>query len=184
MDGPLKWLLVFVDVLLALVGILAMAVYALAMSVNPPTKNNLDSLPPPGNIAVLVCWPPGQTDVDTWLGAPNDKPVGYSRKSGLVWALLRDDMGTVNDISPVNCESAFARATPAGEYAINIHGYNLPEPVNVHIEISLSGHLLVSTNMDLRQHQERTVVRFTLDDAGAIVPGSQSQVFQPLRSAQ
>lgn len=29
----------------------------------------------------------------------------------------------------------------------------------------------------------RTVVRFTLDGQGAIVPGSQSQVFKPLRSA-
>jgi hypothetical protein len=109
--------------------------------------------------------------------------VGYSRKSGAIWALLRDDMGIVNDVSPINCESAFARATPAGEYVINVHGYSLPGAMSVHIEVSFDGSLLVSTNMDLKPRQERTVVRFTLDGQGKIVSGSQSQVFKPLRSA-
>lgn len=163
--------------------ILAVLVVIMMTQVNPKTKPNPDALPPPGNIAVLMCWAPGPVDVDLWLGAPGDKSVGYSRKSGTVWALLRDDMGIVNDVSPINCESAFARATPAGEYVVNIHGYSLPESVNVHVEVSLNGRLLVATNMDLKPKQERTVVRFTLDGQGAIVPGSQSQVFKPLRSA-
>lgn len=166
-----------------LLGLTALVVLVLAQ-INPVAKDNPDALPPPGNIAVLMCWPPGATDVDLWLGAPGDKSVGYSRKQGLVWSLLRDDMGTVNDASPVNCESAFARATPAGEYAVNIHGYSLPESVNVHVEVSLNGRLLVSTDMALKPRQERTVIRFTLDGQGSIIPGSQSQVFKPLRSAQ
>lgn len=166
-----------------LLGLTALVVLVLAQ-INPVAKDNPDTLPPPGNIAVLMCWPAGALDVDLWLGAPGDKSVGYSRKSGTVWALLRDDMGIVNDISPINCESAFARATPAGEYVVNIHGYSLPETLPVHIEVSLSGRLLVSTNMDLKPHQERTVVRFTLDASGTIVPGSQSQVFKGLREAK
>ncbi|MBZ9807713.1 hypothetical protein [Mesorhizobium sp. ESP-6-2] len=166
-----------------LLGLTALVVLVLAQ-INPVAKDNPDTLPPPGNIAVLVCWPQGPTDVDTWLGAPGDKPVGYSRKSGFVWALLRDDMGTVNDASPVNCESAFARVTPAGEFAVNIHGYSLPQTVSVHVEVSMNGRLLVSTDMELRAKQERTVIRFTLDGKDDIVPGSTNQVFKPLRSAQ
>ncbi len=165
-----------------LLGLTALVVLVLAQ-INPVARGNPDALPPPGNIAVLVCWPSGPIDVDTWLGAPNDKPVGYSRKSGTVWALLRDDMGTVNDVSPTNCESAFARATPAGEYGINLHGYSLPGTVNVHVEISLNGSLLVSTNMDVKPKQERTVIRFTLDGKGDLVSGSESKVFKELRSA-
>ena len=143
----------------------------------PPT------LPPPGNIAVLACWPSGPIDVDLWLGSPNDKPVGYSRKSGLIWSLLRDDLGDVNDASPINCESAFARITPAGEFVVNIHGFAIPQPVIVHIEVALNGSLLVKTDMEIRQKQERTVIRFTLDGRAMVVPGSQSQVYVPLRSA-
>ncbi|RUU81298.1 hypothetical protein [Mesorhizobium sp. M7A.F.Ca.MR.362.00.0.0] len=165
-----------------LLGLTALVVLVLAQ-INPEAKPNPDTLPPPGNIAVLMCWAPGPTDVDLWLGAPGDKSVGYSRKSGFVWALLRDDMGIVNDVSPINCESAFARATPAGEYVINIHGYSLPETMPVHIEVSMNGSLLVSTNLDLRPKQERTVVRLTLDGKGSIIPGSQSTVFKELRSA-
>jgi hypothetical protein len=177
------WPFGFIDLILSFGNLLIGILIIVFLSMRPPAKPVPDTLPPPGNIAVLMCWAPGPTDVDLWLGAPGDKSVGYSRKSGLVWALLRDDMGIVNDISPINCESAFARATPAGEYIINAHGYSLPETMSVHIEISLSGRLLVATNIDLRPKQERTVVRFTLDGQGSIVSGSQSQVFKPLRSA-
>lgn len=165
-----------------LLGLTALVVLVLAQ-INPIAKST-ETIKPPGDIAVLMCWAPGPTDIDLWLGAPGDKSVGYSRKTGTVWALLRDDMGIVNDVSPINCESAFARATPAGEYVVNIHGYSLPETIPIHIEISLSGRLLVSTNLDLKPKQERTVVRFTLDGQGTIVSGSQSIVFKELRSVQ
>ncbi|KRB22658.1 hypothetical protein [Mesorhizobium sp. Root172] len=183
MDEPSKWPFGQIDLLFSFVGLVLAILFFALLSMNPPAKKATETLPPPGNIAVLMCWPQGATDVDLWLGAPGDKSVGYSRKQGLVWSLLRDDMGTVNDASPVNCESAFARATPAGEYIVNIHGYSLPESVNVHVEVSLNGRLLVSTDMALKPKQERTVIRFTLDGKGDIVPGSTNQVYVPLRSA-
>lgn len=162
--------------------ILAAVIVIVLTQVNPKAKDNPDTLPPPGSIAVLACWPAGPIDVDLWLGAPDDKAVGYSRKSGEVWALLRDDMGTVNDASPVNCESAFARVTPAGEYVINIHGYSLPTgPVSVHVEVALNGSLLAKTDMEIKLRQERTVLRFTLDGQGRV--SSSNTVFKPIREA-
>ncbi|TGV26318.1 hypothetical protein [Mesorhizobium sp. M4B.F.Ca.ET.143.01.1.1] len=165
-----------------LLGLTALVVLVLAQ-INPIAKDQ-EALPPPGTIAVLACWPPGPTDVDVWVSDPKDtKPVGYSRKSGPVWALLRDDMGIVNDDSPINCESVFARSTPAGEFVINLHGYSIPSPVMVHVEISLNGALLDKTDMEIRAKQERTVIRFKLDGHGNLVPGSENKVFKPLRSA-
>lgn len=167
-----------------LLGLTALVVLVLAQ-INPIAKNQ-ESLPPPGTIAVLACWPPGPTDVDLWVSDPKDtKSVGYSRKSGLVWSLLRDDMGIVNDDSPINCESAFARSTPAGEYVVNIHGYSIPgDLVTVHIEVALNGALLAKADMDVRARQERTVIRFKLDGEGNLVPNSENRVFKAIRSAQ
>lgn len=166
-----------------LLGLTALVVLVLAQ-INPIAKNQ-EALPPPGTIAVLACWPPGATDVDVWVSDPKDtKPVGYSRKAGLVWALLRDDMGIVNDDSPINCESAFARSTPAGEYVVNIHGYSLQAPLTVHVEVALNGAFLTKADMELRAKQERTVIRFKLDGQGNLIPGSENKVFKAVRSAQ
>lgn len=164
--------------------IMAAVIVIVLTQVNPKAKDNPDTLPPPGSIAVLACWPPGPIDVDVWLGAPDDKAVGYTRKSGEVWALLRDDMGTVNDASPINCESAFARATPTGEYTVNLHGYGgfiNGTAVSVHVEIAMNGSLLVKTDMDIRPRQERTVLRFTLDGQGRV--SSSNTVFKGLRES-
>lgn len=165
-----------------LLGLTALVVLVLAQ-INPPARDNPEALPPPGNIAVLAAWPQGPIDVDLWVRSPDDNlPVGYSRKDGSVCALLRDDLGTSGDASPLNAESTFCRALPAGEYAVNVHGYSVPaEGVTVHVEIALNGRLLVSRNVDLRPKQERTVARFTLDTAGRVI--AQNEVFVPLRSA-
>ncbi|TGV15846.1 hypothetical protein EN816_00925 [Mesorhizobium sp. M8A.F.Ca.ET.173.01.1.1] len=161
--------------------LLAVIMVIILTQVNPKAKDQ-ETLPPPGTIAVLACWPPGPTDIDLWLGDPKDtKSVGYSRKSGLVWSLLRDDMGIVNDDSPINCESAFARSTPAGEYVVNLHGYSIPAPLAVHVEIAINGVLLDKSDLEIRPKQERTVLRFKLDGQGNLVEGSANRVFKPLR---
>lgn len=185
MGGHDDWPFGQIDLLLSFANLLLGILVILFVSMHPPAKNQ-ESLPPPGTIAVLACWPPGPIDVDLWVSDPKDtKPVGYSRKSGLVWSLLRDDMGIVNDDSPINCESAFARSTPAGEYVVNIHGYSIPGPsVTVHIEVALNGAFLAKADMPLQPKQERTVIRFKLDGQGNLVAGSENKVFAPLRSAQ
>lgn len=169
-----------------LLGLTALVVLVLAQ-INPVVKS-ADSAKPPGAIAVSIAWPAGNIDVDLWVTGPGEKKaVGYSNKSGVLFSLLRDDLGVTNDSGPLNLENAFARDLPAGEYIINIHGFSIGTgSIPVHIEVSL-GHgsmqLLVNTDMEIRQKQERTVIRFTLDDQGKVVPGSVNQVYKPLRSA-
>jgi len=173
------WLWAFVDVLLVLTFVQSAFVFLALPQINPPASAD-PNIPPPGNIAVLACWPEGAIDVDLWLGAPNDKPVGYSRKSGKVWSLLRDDLGTALDETPINCESAFARATPAGEYVANVHCYSCTGPTTVQVEIALNGRLLVKREVVLQPKQERTVKAWRLDAAGVVTGGD--EVYRPLRS--
>lgn len=186
--GQYKWLFGYVDLLLSLLALMLSSLFfALLMAHPPAKKSQADPIKPPGQIAVSVCWPKSANDVDTWADGPGEpKPVGYSNKSGNIWSLLRDNLGDVDGKSPANCEAMFARETPAGEYTINIFGFALKDAsVPVHIEVSMgkSGndmHTLINTDMDIRPRQERTVIRFRLDEDGNLIDGSSNQVFKPL----
>lgn len=186
-----SWLWAFVDqLLIGSFTFMALAVLILP-SLNPPAVANPEATRPPGSIAVAIAWPDGPADVDLWVLAPGEPiAVGYANKSGKVFSLLRDDTGVDGDMSPLNMENAFARATPAGEYVVNIHGYSLPfGTTKVYVEVSLgrsadSMKLLVSTELELRHQQERTVIRFRLDERGQVVSGSVNNVFKALRSSR
>ena len=137
----------------------------------------------PGSIIVEIRWPDAlNIDVDLWVRAPGDRPVGYSNKSGRVFDLLRDDVGLANDILKLNYENAYTRGVVAGEYVINLHLYNANSerlPVLVAIQVSQqpasggSVAALWSGTASLeRGGQELTVIRFAMDERGALVPGS------------
>ena len=67
--------------------------------------------------------PSMDSDVDLWVQAPGDLPVGYSNKGGAVFNLLRDDLGHQLDLSGLNYESSYARGIVPGEYTVNLHLY-------------------------------------------------------------
>ena len=83
---------VFRDViLLALLGFVAIVVLLLP-HVNPDAEDKEAGVSPAsGNVVVEIHWPDGlNTDVDLWVQAPGDVPVGYSNKGGRIFNLLRD----------------------------------------------------------------------------------------------
>lgn len=149
----------------------------------PPT------VPPPGNLAVMIAWVPGPIDVDLWLTGPGqDIATGYSHKGGKLISLLRDDRGIINDASPVNVENAFARETPSGEYAINVHCFACSGPTVVYVEVALGRSaagmsLVFKGSVEIRPKEERTVIRFRLDGKGNVILGSVNHVYRPLREA-
>ena len=115
-------------------------------------------------------------------GSP-DFAVGYSHRSDRVWSLLRDDLGTANDNTPINAESAFARGLPDGEYAINVKCFgcaaSLPVPVATEVRLAEGG-LIWRGVVDLvKEKQERTAIRFRVS-GGKVVPGSESSVFKQM----
>jgi hypothetical protein len=182
---------VFRDViLLALSGFVAV-VLILLPHLHPPVEAK--EAPPPGNVVVEINWPSQiDADVDLWVEAPGDKPVGYSNKGGRVFNLLRDDLGQFRDLTDVNYEVAYSRGVVEGEYTINLHLYRnksnvLPIPVTMVASIKRSDGAnlkrLTSAKVELTHlGEEVTVVRFALSKSGEIVPGSIHELFKPLRS--
>ncbi len=186
---------VFRDViLLALLGFVAIAVLLLP-HVATKGRTAEAAVDPPGNVIVEIRWPDHlDTDVDLWVRAPGDVPVGYSNKGGLIFNLLRDDLGKVADPTDLKNEVAYSRGIPPGEYAVNLHLYRnasgtYPIPVKVTVSSRRSaGHPtshLVQTNVDLaREGQEATAFRFKLTEQGELVSGSVHNLYAALRSGR
>ena len=185
---------VFRDVLmLALAGFMAIVILLLP-HLNPPGEEAVASEKPPGNVLVEARWGDGlRTDVDLWVQAPGDVPVGYSNKGGAIFNLLRDDLGMRADATPLNYEVSYARGIPAGEYTVNLHLYRNEEPgeaavrttvtVSVKSDPDRSAEQILVSAVDLRREgEEVTVFRFRLDEDGRLVPGSVHGLAKPLRN--
>ncbi len=181
---------VFRDVLmLTLLGFVTIVVLMLP-HLHPPKAAT--AMRPPGNVVVEARWADGlASDVDLWVEGPGDGPVGYSRKSGTVFDLLRDDLGASHDLTRMNYEFAFSRGAPAGPYTVNLHLYNLKGealPIGVDVVVSVrdarSGKMseIASRHVELtRQGEEMTVVRFRLDGHGRLIPRSVNALPKMLR---
>ncbi len=183
---------VFRDVImLALAGFITV-VLLLLPHVNPPgTAEDADQSP--GNVIIELRWPDEMdADVDLWVEAPGDVPVGYSNKGGAVFNLLRDDLGHSTDLTGLNYEFAYSRGVPTGAYTINVHLYRnkqevYPIPVTVAVSVKKSvqdsAKQILSTNVSLgKEGEEITAVRFRLDSEGRLISGSVNNLPRPLRS--
>jgi hypothetical protein len=186
---------VFRDVvMLALAGFVVLVIMLLP-HLNPPGARTADDTTPPGNVLVEVRWPDEiDADVDLWVQAPGDIPVGYSNKGGAVFNLLRDDLGSRADVTGLNYETSYSRGILAGEYTVNLHLYRnaskvYPVPVTVVTSVKRSAdqaarQLLASKALLVREGEELTVYRFRLTDAGALVAGSVHSLDKPLRAGR
>ncbi len=184
---------VFRDVImLALLGFVAI-VLLLLPHLKPPTKTK-ETASTPGNVIVEINWPRAiNADVDLWVEAPGDVPVGYSNKGGRFFNLLRDDLGHHSDVTDVNYEVSYTRGLPTGDYTVNLHLYEnhmdvYPVPVTVVVSVknSLNGvvkQVLKGSAQLLHRGQEKTMFRFSLTEGGKLVPGSVHDLPRPLRSA-
>lgn len=172
---------VFRDVLmLALIGFVAMVIMLLP-HLSEKRDENRDTHSP-GNVVVEIHWPDDlPVDVDLWVQAPRDVPVGFWNQGSRFFNLLRDDLGLENDATGRNYEVSFSRGIPTGEYTVNVHMYGtVPLGVRVPVRVVVSvkpkyGELrqLLETRIELtRRNQEETAFRFQLTEEGELVPGS------------
>jgi hypothetical protein len=184
---------VFRDVImLALAGFVAMVILLLPQ-LNPPGETAEETTQPPGNVIVEVRWPDEiDADVDLWVEAPGDIPVGYSNKGGTTFNLLRDDLGKRADATGLNYEVSYSRGIPAGEYTVNVHLYRNAAnvfPISVTVVTSVkksakeSARQLLASKIELaREGEELTVYRFQLSEDGSLVPGSVHSLQRNLRA--
>jgi hypothetical protein len=185
---------VFRDIImLALAGFVAIVILVLPF-INPEAKQSEDGDKAPGNVVIEIQWPDGlDADVDLWVQAPNDNPVGYSNKGGDFFNLLRDDLGKISDVTDLNYEIAYSRGIPGGEYTVNVHMYRggsatYPVPVKVIASVKSSPEestrqLLTTTVMLNKEKEEITAFRFKLDQSANLVRGSVHSLQKPLRTA-
>jgi hypothetical protein len=184
---------VFRDVImLALVGFVALVIIMLP-HIQPPGARTTGEIDAPGNVIVEVRWPDEvDADVDLWVQAPGDLPVGYSNKGGAVFNLLRDDLGKRADVTGLNYETSYSRGIPPGEYTVNLHLYRnssqrYPVPVTVVTSVKRDkqerAEQLLASKVELhREGEETTVYRFRLTEAGELVAGSVHSLYKELRS--
>jgi len=184
---------VFRDVvMLALVGFVAIVIMLLP-HLNPPGAKTADNMTPPGNVIIEVRWPDDiDADVDLWVQAPGDVPVGYSNKGGALFNLLRDDLGNRVDVTGLNYETSYSRGIQPGEYTVNLHLYRNPSgvfPVPVTVVTSVkrdvkdtARQLLASDVRLTREGEEVTVYRFELSENGDLVAGSVHSLHKALRT--
>ncbi|MCH8139404.1 MAG: hypothetical protein IH926_10750 [Proteobacteria bacterium] len=187
------WGTVFRDViLLALVGFVAMVIMLLPHIT--VAKKESEQTKVPGNVIVEMHWPSNQAvDVDLWVKAPGQFPVGFWNQGGEIFNLLRDDLGIVGDATDENYEIVYSRGIPQGEYIVNVHMYGpLPPGVTVPVNVVVSvrkkyddTNQILKTNIKLtRRNQEETAFRFKLTGDGDLVPGSVSTLRRSLITGQ
>jgi hypothetical protein len=191
-DGDIGHETVFRDVIfLALAGFVAV-VLLLLPHLHPPREAEA-AVRSPGNVIVEIRWPDDvDADVDLWVQAPGDTPVGYSNKGGTFFNLLRDDLGRRGDTTDLNYEISYSRGVPEGEYTVNVHLYRntggyvaIPVTVSVSVksDTNESARRLLATDLVLEyEGEERTAFRFSLDDKGQLVRDSVYDLPKPLRS--
>ena len=67
-------------------------------------------------------------------------PVGYSNKAGMIFNLLRGDLGHSGDPNSMNYEVAYGRGRWPGEYTVNAHFYRSADgryPVAVTAKVAM-----------------------------------------------
>ena len=172
---------VFRDVLmLALIGFVAMVIMLLPHI--SKTQEEVEEHTPPGNVVIEMHWPDElPVDVDLWVQAPDDVPVGFWNQGSQYFNLLRDDLGMEGDASGRNYEVSYSRGILAGEYTVNVHMYGkvpagIVVPVRVVVSVKAKYDTLrqiLETSVELqRRNQEETAFRFRLTQKGDLVPGS------------
>jgi hypothetical protein len=184
----------FRDMLFLLVfAYLIISAVALAHVAKKEQQASQNDSVPPGHVVVELTWSKDvDADVDLWVQAPGDVPVGYSNKSGVIFNLLRDDMGRSGDPNSMNYEVAYGRGHWAGEYTVNAMLYRsrdkklpLPATIKVALRTNNSVQQVLQSNVELAfEGQETTVFRFKLDEHGAFLPDSVNRLHKPLRAAR
>src|SRR6202008_4457758 len=147
-----------------------LVISAVALAYVSKNKDETKGAAAPGNVIVEMNWPPNyDADVDLWVQAPGDVPVGYSNKSGMIFNLVRDDLGKSGDPNSMNYEVSYGRGHWPGEYVVNAMLYRSRDhkfPVPAQIKVSLQNQQgqvrqALQSNVELTfEGQETTVFRF------------------------
>jgi hypothetical protein len=196
MKRPNAGLRVLGDLMTTMFFAFAVVVVMMLPLIHEVTKKEDAVAPPPqGNLSIELSWPDDMDmDIDLWVKSSADNiAVGYSNKGGVVFNLLRDDVGVSYDLSSQNMEITYSRGLPDGEYIINAHMFasrQLPLPVPITVLVShriddkssTNQLFLVKTTLE-GQGQEKTVARFKVVN-GQYVESSFNSLQEKVRNLE
>jgi hypothetical protein len=173
----------FTDILFnVLLGFTFMVFMAFAL-INPEAKTGTVDIK--AEMLITVTWPDGNPDdIDTYVEDPLGNVAWYHSKEAGFIHLDRDDRGNYRDTmiingemveNPLNQESVTFRGLMPGEYVVNVYHYiaNTTNEVPVSVKVEKINPALQViyygiVNLDHRGN-ERTAVRFTVDDQGNVI---------------
>lgn len=168
----------FLDLLFnALLGFVALFALAFVQINQEKSNKNVEIK---GEFLIIITWPEEfDNDVDVYVSDPNGKLVFYREKEANLMNIDRDDIGSASDkvgdiVFKENREIVTLRNTVPGEYIINIHMFNIntykPTPVRVQIDKINPYATIFNKTIVLERHfEEKTAVRFTLDDKNNVM---------------
>jgi len=182
---------IFLDViLLALAGFVCIAILLLP-HINPKVVKQGDGVTTQEGVTLEITWDEGlDADVDLWVQAPGDRPIGYSNKGGLVCNLLRDDLGHLADPLKINHEETVCRGiVPDQLYVVNVHAFRGANvwPVEVRMQATAktnkgySIQAFTTVGRLDRVGEEITLIAFKLSENGILDPDSVNTIYRPLR---
>ena len=178
---------VFTDLLFnTLLGFAFMFAIAFMLISTPEKTGDIESM---AEVLITIRWADEHPDdVDALVEDPRGGLVWYHNRDSGLMHLDRDDRGVfadqinVNGVkvnNPINQETVTVRATQSGEYVVNLlhykSNYSAPLPVTVKVEkLNPSVSLVYYDTVELTgSGDEKTAVRFTLDENGAVTNTNQ-----------
>ena len=187
----------FRDIILVMVAGLIAIVIIMIPYINDPGKKKEDDVSPPGNVIFEMFWDDNaNVDIDGWVLGPGDSaPVGWTNRASSQFNLLRDDRGHRNDHSGRNYENFYSRGVLPGEYVFNTHWYSDISFKGDHLIIRIivsvksddknsksSSEQILAVNVKLVPNEDKTVVRFKLDEKGKLIKHSVHNEYVNLKS--
>ncbi|MCU0955795.1 MAG: hypothetical protein MUF55_00310 [Hydrogenophaga sp.] len=158
--------------------------FVVALIAFNPQARKAGDVPAKAEFMITVAWPDGNpNDVDAWVLDPAGKLLWFRQRDAGMLHLDRDDRGAKNNTvlvdgriieSTVRQEIVTLRGLVPGEYVVNAHYYesNNQQPVDVSvtvIKVNPQAEIVFTGTQQLPgPGDERTLVRFSIDDIGRV----------------
>ena len=153
------------------------------LAFNPKARKSGD-IPAKAEFMITVSWPDNNpNDIDTWVQEPSGKVLWFRQRDAGLLHLDRDDRGAKNATvlvngrefsSPIRQEIVTLRGVLPGEYVVNAHYYDSKDQMPVDVSVTVvkvnpqAEIVFNGTQQIPAKGDERTLVRFTLDEAGQV----------------
>ena len=164
--------------------------FVIAILAFNPNARKAGDVPAKAEFMVTVSWPDNNpNDVDAWVMEPGGKTLWFRQRDAGMLHLDRDDRGAKNNsvlvngkliTSAIRQEIVTLRGIVPGEYVVNAHYYDSgdQQPVDVSVmvvKVNPQAEIVYTGTQQIpRKGDERTLVRFTLDESGQVLDLSTS----------